>query len=336
MRIGRIRVLGGRLWQTGAVAFCCLFALGMQQPDNELDWHELLEKPDPLQLMTLASSYENADGVVRDYARARQLYCAAARIGHAPAQVRLAWMFANGVGTPRDIELAGAWLRVAAASGDMSARNFLAYLDYPQRGRQPRCTFESRFDRYAIETITSPPSASGAARRAGSTPSWPAGKGAGGDVAIPTRQEIESWVRQLAPEYGLDPNLVLAIIRAESDFNPRAVSHRNAWGLMQLIPDTAARFGVEDITHPVQNLHGGMAYIRWLLAYFRGDLQLALAGYNAGEGAVEKYRGIPPYRETRHYVRKVMRAYGKDSHPRVEAVVHPSRAMYADRDLKKR
>ena len=89
-------------------------------------------------------------------------------------------------------------------------------------------------------------------------------------------------------------------------------------GLMQLIPSTAARFGVRDVTHPVQNLHGGMAYLRWLLAFFRGELPLALAGYNAGEGAVEKYRGIPPYPETQTYVRKVMRAYGSSKHPRVD------------------
>ena len=299
-----------------------LGVLGMQQADTDLDWHVLLEQPDPARLMTLASSYENAEGVPRDYARARQLYCAAARLDHVPAQVRLAWMYANGVGTPQDRDLAGAWLRVAAASGDMQARNFLAYLDYPPRGREPRCTYESRFDEYAIASITAPD----AARRAdASRPAWPA---LSDDAAgAPTRQQIERWVRQLAPDYGLDPTLVLAIIRVESNFNPRAVSHRNAWGLMQLIPDTASRFGVEDITHPVQNLHGGMAYLRWLLAYFRGDLRLALAGYNAGEGAVEKYRGIPPYRETRHYVRKVMRSYGRKSHPRVDQVVMPSRVM---------
>jgi soluble lytic murein transglycosylase-like protein len=98
---------------------------------------------------------------------------------------------------------------------------------------------------------------------------------------------------------------------------------------MQLIPDTATRFGVKDITHPIQNLHGGMAYMRWLLAYFQGDLQLALAGYNAGEGAVERYRGIPPFSETRNYVRKVIRSYGKSTHPPVEQVVAPSRILSA-------
>ena len=86
---------------------------------------------------------------------------------------------------------------------------------------------------------------------------------------------------------------------------------------MQLIPQTAKRFGVRDIHNPVQNLHGGMAYLRWLLAYFKGNLEYALAGYNAGEGAVKRYRGIPPYRETKDYVRKVIRTYGRRTHPEI-------------------
>jgi soluble lytic murein transglycosylase-like protein len=322
-------VVRRRLLRGVVVALLGLSCLGMQQVDNGLDWYELLEKPDAVRLTTLADNYENAAGVRRDYARARQLYCAAARLGHLPAQVRLAWMYANGVGTPQDKELAGAWLRVAAASGDRRARNFLAYLDYPQRGRKPRCTYASRYDRYAIATITSPPSGDAATPADKSTPSWSAGTDMGDVSTRPTRQQVESWVHLLAPRYGLDADLVMAIIRVESNFDARALSHKNAWGLMQLIPDTAARFGVEDITHPVQNLHGGMAYLRWLLAYFQGDLRLALAGYNAGEGAVEKYRGIPPYRETKRYVRKVIHAYGRDTHPRVEPVVTPSRVISA-------
>ena len=84
---------------------------------------------------------------------------------------------------------------------------------------------------------------------------------------------------------------------------------------MQLMPATAARFGVEDASDPVQNLRGGMAYLRWLLIRFEGDLRLALAGYNAGEGAVRRFDGIPPYRETQRYVERITRAYGKTLHP---------------------
>ena len=108
---------------------------------------------------------------------------------------------------------------------------------------------------------------------------------------------------------GVDPALVHAVIKAESNYNHLAVSHANAQGLMQLIPATAERFNVKDSFNPSQNVTGGTKYLRWLLKRFKGNMRLALAGYNAGEGAVDKYNGIPPYKETRNYVKKVMRFY---------------------------
>ena len=108
----------------------------------------------------------------------------------------------------------------------------------------------------------------------------------------------------------LDPKLVEALIRVESAFNARALSNKGAMGLMQLMPGTATELGVENAFDIEENLRGGTAYLRSLLDRFSGDLTLALAGYNAGPGAVEKYGGIPPYRETTDYVRRVMTAYG--------------------------
>ena len=276
-----------------------------------LDWQVLLADPDPVELANLAGQYEHAIGYRRDYGRARQLYCAAARLSYLPAQLRLAWMYANGLGAPRDTDLAAAWLQVAAAKGDLQARKFLAYVGEPGVKRKPRCTYESRFDAYAIATIP------GRVRDAGV------------NTGTPERRQIASWVRLLAPDYGLDPNLILAIIQTESNFDPRARSSKNAQGLMQLIPSTAARFGIRDRTNPVQNLHGGMAYMRWLLSFFQGDLRLSLAGYNAGERAVEKYLGVPPYRETQDYIRKVIRAYGRDTHPPIAPVVEPSGKLFS-------
>ena len=286
-----------------------LYAVAGQGATPVLDWQVLLAEPDPEERTELASQYEHAIGYRRDYGRARQLYCAAARLGYLPAQTRLAWMYANGLGAPRDTDLAAAWMEVVAANGDLQARKFLAFVGEPGVTRKPRCTYESRFDAYAVATIPGK--------------DWDAGV----NIASPERKQIAAWVRALAPDYGLDPNLILAIIQTESNFNPRARSPANAQGLMQLIPATAARFGVRDRTNPVQNLHGGMAYVRWLLSFFQGDLKLSLAGYNAGEHAVEKYLGIPPYRETQNYVRKVIRAYGRNSHPPIEPVVEPSRVM---------
>jgi soluble lytic murein transglycosylase-like protein len=138
-------------------------------------------------------------------------------------------------------------------------------------------------------------------------------------------------VQRLAPEFRVSPELVLAIMQTESGFNTVALSPRNAKGLMQLIPETAARFGVHNPYDPVQNIRGGMAYLRWLLAYFEGDVSLVAAAYNAGEGAVERFRGIPPYVETRAYVRRVTAGVSAMTHPFDPKVVRPSAVLRAIR-----
>lgn len=115
------------------------------------------------------------------------------------------------------------------------------------------------------------------------------------------RDEIASAAR----EYGVDESIVRAIIHAESAYRPTAVSRVGAQGLMQLMPATARRFGVADAFDPSQNIQGGVKYLAWLLKRFNGDLTLAAAGYNAGEGAVDRHKGVPPYRETRMYVQRV-------------------------------
>lgn len=108
---------------------------------------------------------------------------------------------------------------------------------------------------------------------------------------------------------GISPAFVLALIAVESGGRPQVESNKGAQGLMQLIPDTAARFGVSDSKNPKENIRGGVAYLDWLMRHFDGDPILALAGYNAGEGAVRKHAGVPPYAETRAYVPKVLAAW---------------------------
>ena len=122
--------------------------------------------------------------------------------------------------------------------------------------------------------------------------------------------ELNAQIIATANYYHLDPNLLAIIIRQESGFNTQATSNKGAMGLMQMIPSTARRFGVTNAYDPNQSLHGGSRYLVWLLRKFRGRLDLALAGYNAGEGAVEKfgYR-VPPYQETQHYVRSITLNY---------------------------
>jgi soluble lytic murein transglycosylase-like protein len=121
------------------------------------------------------------------------------------------------------------------------------------------------------------------------------------------RDRYAPLISAAAMRHGVDPNLVHAVIRAESAYRPRAKSHAGACGLMQLMPGTAKRFGVRDIWDPEQNIEGGVAYLRVLQDLFDGNIRLALAAYNAGEGAVAKYGNrIPPYRETKTYVRRVL------------------------------
>ncbi|MFA6094289.1 MAG: lytic transglycosylase domain-containing protein [Candidatus Paceibacterota bacterium] len=128
-------------------------------------------------------------------------------------------------------------------------------------------------------------------------------------------QQIADLVARLAPAYTLDPALVTAVIAQESGFNPKARSPKQAQGLMQLLPTTAQRFGVRFPFDPEDNLRGGMAYLHWLLRRFQGDVALTLAAYNAGENAVARYQGIPPYPETRQYVHSIMANYPRTQHP---------------------
>lgn len=116
-------------------------------------------------------------------------------------------------------------------------------------------------------------------------------------------------IHRTARAHGIDPDLVKAVIRVESNFDARAVSRKGAQGLMQLMPTTAAEHAVGDAFDPAQNIDGGVRYLRRLLDLFNGDLRLALAGYNAGENAVWRYGGLPPYRETQQYVRRVLAMY---------------------------
>ena len=124
-----------------------------------------------------------------------------------------------------------------------------------------------------------------------------------------TGASIDGLIEAFAAEHGIDSALIRAVIRAESNFNHRAVSRKGAQGLMQLMPATIGRLSVGDAFDPHENIGAGVRYLRQLLDQFEGDLTLALAAYNAGENAVLRYRGVPPYPETRDYVRKVLSQY---------------------------
>ncbi len=129
--------------------------------------------------------------------------------------------------------------------------------------------------------------------------------------------DIEKYVAQASSIYGVDPNLIKAVIKAESGFKPDAVSRAGAMGLMQLMPETAREMGIDPL-NPGQNIMGGTAYLKKMLDAFGDDVSLALAAYNAGPANVEKYKGIPPFPETREYIKKVAQYYQEFSKNKTE------------------
>jgi hypothetical protein len=137
---------------------------------------------------------------------------------------------------------------------------------------------------------------------------------------------MDRMVREAAERHKVDPALVKAVISTESGWNPRAVSRKGAVGLMQLIPETAERYGVGNLFDPAQNVEGGTTYLKWLLDRYNGDLPKTLAAYNAGEHAVDLYRGVPLYPETQKYVQKVTHAYFQPGSGRNPTLWSPPKA----------
>lgn len=129
------------------------------------------------------------------------------------------------------------------------------------------------------------------------------------EYAQVSKPQLLSMVSQISKKHGVDEKLVKAVIQQESGFNPKAKSHCGAMGLMQLMPSTAKTLGVTDAYNPVQNVDGGVRHLKWLLSKYHGNIILALAAYNAGSGAVDKYDGVPPYAETQNYVKSILRNY---------------------------
>ncbi len=142
----------------------------------------------------------------------------------------------------------------------------------------------------------------------------------------------EKIIREAADRHRVDPALIRAVIATESNFNPGAISGKGARGLMQLEPGTALRYGVTDAFNPKQNIDAGVRHLKNLLDRYSGNLDLALAAYNAGEGAVERHRGIPPFRETRQYVQKVQDAYFRPGSGRLANWWTASRPIYKETD----
>ncbi len=305
---GRIARRGARPW---LVLAGLVLAVGDGAAQVALPETKLVGNADRL---AEARAYEHGEGVERNPLRAAALYCDAARAGDVEGQVSLAWMYANGRGVARDDAAAAALYVLAAASGHEYAQRMQRFFS-GVTGKLPACMREP-----VRPLAVVPPSAEfeivfDDADPFANLPRW--------------KQDIADIVNRIAPTYAIDPRLALAIITVESNFDPTALSEKGARGLMQLIPKTAARFNVRDAYDVGQNLRGGLAYLRWLLAYYQGRVLLATAAYNAGEKAVDRYGGIPPYAETRAYVQRVQRLFRFEHHPYDSRIVDPSPVVSA-------
>jgi hypothetical protein len=260
-------------------------------------------KADLVALRTQATRYENGEGVAKDPARAYALYCKAAKAGDADAQYDLGWMVLNGRGVPRSDGEAAYFLSMAAFRGHAQAKALLPYAGRPSV-EPPDC----------LRDPPPPP------------PPAPPPLDDGSSFVARNAHEahVAELVREIAPQFDVSPLLALAVIRAESNFDPRATSAKNAQGLMQLLPATSQRFNVRKPYDIAQNVRGGLAYLQWLLAYFEGNVPLVAAAYNAGEKTVDRYGGVPPYPETRDYVKRVMKVFRHETHPFDATVAEPS------------
>ena len=255
-------------------------------------------------LIAQALAYENGEGVPRDQRRAAGLYCEAARGGDPEALFSLGWMYANGRGVARDDAIAATLFARAASLGHAYARRMQKYVG-DDHGVVPACLLPPEPDVTLRDPVERPDPFA---------------------ALPPPKSQIADIVRKAAPSFGIDPQLALAIVAVESDFVPGARSLKDARGVMQLVSGTAARFNANRMD-VAGNVRGGLAYLRWLLAYYEGSVRLAVAAYNAGEAAVDKYAGVPPYPETREYVRRVLGLFPNESQPYDPTVVQASPAF---------
>lgn len=275
---------------------------------------EIFENEPPLirSLLEKATELIAKDPAMDATWQAAQLYCEASRYGSAEAMYRLGMLYVLGQGVPENTAYAASLFHAASIHGHFKAQQMLETV-LLQTIDSPRCVSE------AVLPEKNPSIKMAQAQKSQSAKI---------DEVIENLPTSKRWlidlVEKISRKYNIDPKLVFSIISVESNFATLALSNKSAQGLMQLIPETAERFNVKNAFDASQNIKGGVAYLSWLLSYFEGDVALAVAAYNAGEGAVNKYKGIPPYVETQNYVKKVQSRYPFKTHPYNERLTSPS------------
>lgn len=305
----------------GALAFGALLAEAQTPSPSPLS--EATRASLARSYLEQAKAYEYGESATRDPAQAARYYCDAARLGDAEALYSLGWMYANGRGVTRHNGYAATLLSMASALGHETAPKAVQSVG-ESSGELPTC-MNRRPEKSVAATAVEATTALAQLMQADAADldTYVAGLPA-------NKQNIAELIRLLAPQYGINPRLALAIAVSESNLDLMARSSRGAFGVMQLIPETAARFHVRNTFDPGQNIRGGLAYLRWLLAYYRGDVLLAVAAYNAGEGAVDRFRGIPPFMETAFYVKRIYAFYKQPQHPFDASLVEPSPIVAVD------
>ena len=298
-----------------------VFALAAEAHFSDFEIETFENEPEqvrPLleQATLLSRQAENADNLWR----AGVAYCRASQLGSVEAMYRLGMLYAFGKGVEENTGYANALFSTAAMQGHLQAQNMLETMQEAGQKKAsvdaldlPACVHSAVLPKRAPvkESVAEQPTKIDAEIQ-----------------ALPKKQRwLLGLVEKLSQWYDIDPKLALSIIMVESNFEQNAVSPKSAMGLMQLIPETAERFNVKNAYNASQNIKGGLSYLRWLMAYFKGDVKLVVAAYNAGEGAVNKHRGVPPYTETKQYVKRVMDLYERTQHPFDARITDPSPVM---------
>ncbi len=300
-----------------AMLAVCLMTAGFAHAEFSSKELEVFDNEPPIiKDLLMRANVLVSDEVDPDGAwKAADMYCKAARYGSAEAVYRLGMLYAFGRGVPENRDYAANLFGIASTHGHYEAQKMLETIEITTSATPP-CVLDDVAPEKGLSsgiTLTK------------ETPEI--------DQYIANLPQNKRWVLRLVNTiskwYKVDEKLVLSIISVESNFENVATSNKDAQGLMQLIPDTAERFNVKNAYNATQNIKGGVAYLRWLLAYFKGDVALTVAAYNAGEGAVNKYKGIPPFAETRLYVKKVQVRYPFKTHAYDAQITAPSPALNA-------